>query len=298
MRPGALGDVVLTLPALRALRGRFPSAHVTFVAPAPQVDVAAWDGIVDATINLDAPALAPLFGGTAHEWPAGLERPDFAVLWLRDHEEMAVTLRRFGVGRACGGAPLGAIGRRAHMAQWLLDSLALLGVDRTVDRGRTIRPPVMTKAHGGTYVVLHPGSGSRRKNWSRWGEVVARLPDVPVVVTSGPADAEAVAALLAAWPRGRALPHVRETATLAELAGVLAGAALYLGNDSGVSHLAAALGVPSAVVFGPTDPAIWHPVGRAVTVLGGATVAEGLFAEETLWPDAEEVVRAAKAYVE
>ncbi|HEU5316464.1 MAG TPA: glycosyltransferase family 9 protein [Chloroflexota bacterium] len=298
VRPGALGDVVLTLPSLRALRARFPSAHVSLVAPAPQVEVAAWDGVVDATVDLDAPALAPLFGGAARVWPAELQRPDFAVLWLRDHAEMAGTLRRLGVQRSCGSAPLGAIGRRAHMAQWLVDSLALLKVDRMVDRRRTIRLPMTAEAHDGRYIVLHPGSGSRRKNWPWWAEAVAGLPELKVVITAGPADAEAVSALLARWPRGRALPLVRETPTLADLASELAGAALFLGNDSGVSHLAAALGVRSVVVFGPTDPAIWQPVGPAVTVLGGVTVLDGVFAAEPVWPAVEDVVRAAKGYVE
>ena len=75
----------------------------------------------------------------------------------------------------------------------------------------------------------------------------------------GPAD-ESAAAPLAALPGA----VVARDLPLRVLAGRLAGAGLYLGNDSGVSHLAAAAGAPTLALFGPTDPAVWSPVGPRV----------------------------------
>ncbi|HNT87980.1 MAG TPA: glycosyltransferase family 9 protein, partial [Candidatus Hydrogenedentes bacterium] len=68
------------------------------------------------------------------------------------------------------------------------------------------------------------------------------------------------------------------------IAGILAGARLYIGNDSGITHLAAAVGCPTVAVFGPTDPTVWAPRGARVHVVAGDP-----------WPDAEAVLRDARA---
>jgi len=56
---------------------------------------------------------------------------------------------------------------------------------------------------------------------------------------------------------------------LRTLAGVLARCSVYVGNDSGVSHLAAAVGAPTVAIFGPTDPRVWGPRGPRVQTVGG-----------------------------
>ena len=110
-------------------------------------------------------------------------------------------------------------------------------------------------------LVVHPGAGGRGKLWATAGfvavlERLARLvPRLVVVMHRGPADSEAVAALSAALTR-RVM--VLEEPDLAVLAGVLSVAAAYIGNDTGISHLAAALGVPSVVLFS-AERIIWRP---------------------------------------
>jgi ADP-heptose:LPS heptosyltransferase len=129
---------------------------------------------------------------------------------------------------------------------------------------------------GGKFMAIHPGSGSPKKNWSPEGFVqvarsVCERTGMKLLVVSGPAEDEdkdagalraALAGLADAW-LGRP--------GLTLLAGVLAHAAVYLGNDSGVSHLAAAVGAPTVAVFGPTDPTLWAPRGRCVRVLRAAS---------------------------
>ena len=110
-------------------------------------------------------------------------------------------------------------------------------------------------------LVVHPGAGGRGKRWATAGfaavlEHLARLlPRLAVVVHRGPADSEAVDAL------STALPHevmVLEEPDLTVLAGVLSVAAAYIGNDTGISHLAAALGAPSTVLFA-AERIVWRP---------------------------------------
>ena len=122
------------------------------------------------------------------------------------------------------------------------------------------------------FLAVHPGSGSPSKNWptSRFLEAAGRLagPE-PWLLVAGPAEAGLEA------PRGAIL--AREW-PLRVLGAALARAGLFLGNDSGVSHLAAAAGAPTLALFGPTDPALWAPVGPRVTTLrapGGSLARAG-----------------------
>ena len=123
-------------------------------------------------------------------------------------------------------------------------------------------------------VVVHPGAGGVSKRWPAEGfaavlERLAARGRIMLAVHQGPADAEAVAALEA---RLRGPKIVLKEPSLPALAGMLRCATAYLGNDSGVSHLAAALGVPSVVLF-TADKLDWRPWARHVEVLTVATSA-------------------------
>jgi heptosyltransferase III len=100
-------------------------------------------------------------------------------------------------------------------------------------------------------VAIHPFSGSAAKNWpfERFRELAARLA-MPVEFFCGP----------------------EQISDLYELGCRVAGAGLYIGNDSGITHLAAAVGTPVVALFGPTDPAVWAP--REARVVRGARMEE------------------------
>ena len=124
-------------------------------------------------------------------------------------------------------------------------------------------------------MLVHPGSGSVRKNWApeRFAAVLAEV-NGPVRLIVGEADALAASAV--EEHLGKRLPRL-EHPPLEELAARLAGCRAYLGNDSGVSHLAGLVGARSVVLFGPTPAAVWRPLGRRVHVLNfSATAAEVL----------------------
>jgi len=115
------------------------------------------------------------------------------------------------------------------------------------------------------FLAIHPGSGSLVKNWpaDRFAALARSVSrDRPWLLVEGPAEAETAGVL-------RAAPGVVIAATLPPrvLGAVLATAGLYVGNDSGVSHLAAAWGARTLALFGPTDPAVWSPVGPSVEVI-------------------------------
>jgi heptosyltransferase III len=103
------------------------------------------------------------------------------------------------------------------------------------------------------FAVIHPFSGSSKKCWplERYKELANRL-GMPVRWCAGPEETLADAVRIG---------------DLYDLAGWLATARVYIGNDSGITHLAAAVGTPVVALFGPTDPRIWAPRGRDVSVI-------------------------------
>ncbi len=110
----------------------------------------------------------------------------------------------------------------------------------------------------GGFAVIHPFSGSAKKCWplERYQELAHRLP-MPVRWCAGPQEQ---------------LPEAVRFDNLYELACWLATACLYIGNDSGITHLAAAAGTPVIALFGPTNPKVWAPRGDHVCVIAGSTI--------------------------
>jgi heptosyltransferase-3 len=126
--------------------------------------------------------------------------------------------------------------------------------------GEPAVPRISCPRGTGESAVIHPFSGSARKNWplERFREL-ARALRLPVRWCAGPEES---------------LENAVRFDDLYELACWFAGARVYIGNDSGVTHLAAAAGAPVIALFGPTDPAIWAPRGELVSVVATSHAGE------------------------
>jgi heptosyltransferase-3 len=155
-----------------------------------------------------------------------------------------------------------------HASLWLAHSLEPMGLAETAEPGTLVWSPAdrrdaieRTPELPSGFVAVHPGSGSRSKNWplERFAAVARRLAGgQPWLLVFGPAEAEMPdlegSVVARSWP-------------VRTLGATLARAGLVVGNDSGASHLAAASGAPTLALFGPTDPALWAPVGPSVETL-------------------------------
>jgi hypothetical protein len=121
-----------------------------------------------------------------------------------------------------------------------------------------------------SFWAVHPGSGSIYKNWplERFLETAKQLENrlqLRPLFLLGPVEEERTPLSIQSI-RAAGFPLI-ENLPLSVLAAVLSHCRGYIGNDSGISHLAAALGIPTLVLFGPTDPLLWAPQGKKVTVL-------------------------------
>jgi heptosyltransferase-2 len=278
VQPGALGDTVLTLPALEMAWVAGPFAEVTLVGSAWAERLQPLVRTPLKTARFDSATLTPMFGPDPAD-PQGLfTGAERVIIYGADEDDRFVR----NVRRLCGGhldwwpsAPPRGVHAAAHLAQ------PLLGETPEQPPAPKLLPPVdaLQGPGPGAVLAVHPGSGGRRKCWP--AEQFARLArrvGQSVLLVEGPADAEPCAAFRKALGDAVAI-HEARGLSLPEVAWALLLCDAFVGNDSGVSHFAAALGVPTVAVFGPTDPAMWGPVGRPSVCAGGRGA----------WPELDEV---------
>lgn len=261
VRAGALGDLILLRTTLASLRGA--GASVTLLAPSGPARALA--GEVDRLAAWEGTATARAMAGDPGDLREALGTFDLALCYSRS-EDMARALRSLAVQVVVHDPePVGM-----HASAWMAQPLHALGIPR-IDPGLMLPGAEDIRAAvpwldrlAPRFLAIHPGSGSPRKNWpaDRFAELARTLScENPWLLCLGPADE--AAAPLATAPLAVAARDV----PLPTLGALLSRAGLYVGNDSGVSHLAAALGVSTVALFGPTDPGLWSPVGRRVQTL-------------------------------
>jgi heptosyltransferase III len=278
IRPGAIGDALLAFPVLNALREHYAGAHITLVSNAQVLPLALASGVVDETFDFQEIQWSELFSSSGIRTPSLrelLQQTSFAVCWLRDPDGLIEhNLKMTGVKHfiIVPGRP--SEGERIHIVNYLAHSVGLPDVRAqfSMSLSMQVANPV-SKATTNNLVAIHPGSGAAQKCWpaSRFANVIERLwkCNRSVLMLAGPADTACVRELLLqlSSPTSPELFKKLTNAPLLEVARRLLQCGCYLGNDSGITHLAAMLGVPTIAIFGPTDPAIWRPVGPAVKVI-------------------------------
>ena len=257
-RGGALGDFLVTLPALALLRSRWPDARIELVG-----------NPTAAPLGVEAKVLDVVHSQHEARWGALCDAAPLPP-------SLATALAAFDLVVNYWPDPDGELGRKfpVRPGQIFLSRSAIPAVGPAAAHYcAALRPldllpgsllfQLRVPTPEPRLVAIHPGSGSPRKNWpaDRWLALAHWLEDelrARVLVITGEAEP---ADLLANVRR-----HLRNR-PLSEVADHLARCRFFLGHDSGVSHLAAAAGIPGLVLFGPTDPAIWAPPSPQVRVL-------------------------------
>jgi ADP-heptose:LPS heptosyltransferase len=241
IRACAIGDFVLNLPALRAVHEMRNGVKFTLVGYPATLELARKFVAVEALHSIESDPWRRLF----FEPVAGLTF-DSAIVWMKD-PAFAGNLRLSGIADVHRADPFPAFG---HAAMHLLRTLGL-----PAPRLPDLWSPATDR------IVLQPGSGSPRKCWPHFGRLAAEIANASILL--GPAEGAA------------------EPASLAEVSDLLVRSRAYIGNDSGITHLAAYLGVPTLALFGPTDPRVWGPLGRRARIIWKARL-EDISVDEVL----------------
>jgi heptosyltransferase-2 len=276
IRGGAIGDFILTLPAIAALRNQFPDAHLEILGYPHIIQLALAGGLVNRIQSIEARALAGFFarhGELEEDLRDYFSEFDLIVSYLYDPDEIfALNIRRCTTAQFIGCPHRPDESAHVHATKVYLkplERLAIFEADSSpklkISPTSPNAPPSMRKQ-----IALHPGSGSERKNWpeARWLDLLHHLAsstNFDLLIVGGEAEGERLQRLAATLPPARA--RVAQSLPLAELARLLQRCTAFIGHDSGISHLAAAVGLPCLVLWGDTREAIWRPSSERVVVL-------------------------------
>ena len=225
-----------------ALARAHPAARFTLVGYPAILALARRFIPVEAIHSIDVPPWSRLFQGAQKELDF-----DAAFVWMRS-PIVAENLRASGMTdvRYCDPFPVDG----GHAATHLLNTLGLSAPEL----------PDVWKPQSGR-ILIHPGSGSPGKCWPYFEEFASQVTNVEAII--GPCEEDF---------QGRC-PQLRGL-DLTEVADELRQCRMFIGNDSGITHLAAYLGCPTVALFGPTDPRVWGPLGRRVEILWKSSLAD------------------------
>jgi len=282
MRGGAIGDFILTLPALKALRDARPDAHIEILGY-KHIAVLAENRFYAQTVrSIEYGPLGRFFADKSElqaELADYFARFDLIVSYLYDPDRVfEENLRRCGVQNLlCGPAKI--VENDGHAARQLARPIEELGIE-VPNLTEIIFPSIEDRAFARDFigtlpqpiVAIHPGSGSLQKNWplENWIALFSEDGEFSVgecsslVIISGEADNAQVGQLEVEWS-GQNVRFVKNL-PLPQVA-ALVERAIFIGHDSGVSHLAAAAGANCILLFGPTNPDVWAPKNNNVQVL-------------------------------
>jgi heptosyltransferase-2 len=298
IRGGAIGDFILTLPAVKLLRDNFPDAHIEILGYKRIIALAEKRFYADATRSIDYAPLSRFFARDS-ELPKDLidyfGSFDLVVSYLFDPDAIfADNLRRCGVAQLVIGSP--KFNEKEHVAIQLATPLREVGL-RLINPAAKLFPNESDRKAANEFlaqasdeiIAIHPGSGSEKKNWpvQHWIALGNALLDEKrstsadfsaaefpggrsgerrsLIVISGEADESQNLRLRSIWGNNSAV-RFATSLPLTHLVAILEHAA-FIGHDSGIAHLAAAAGAKCVLLFGPTDPAVWAPGNENVNVL-------------------------------
>ena len=269
---GGIGDLLLTCPVLSLLAHEGP---VDMLGRPSRLLLTVEGGIAEAAYDIAHVEFESVFTTPTDRFRQFAPRYDRCIVWMRDDDGVIQhALRECGIAdvRAFPGLPPETWSE--HASRYYLACLEFSAV--SAFRLNIAPVPPLQEVD----VVIHPGSGGRRKNWPlEWYEnVSARLlaDGYRVAWILGPAEVELCVP--------DQVPCIR-CESLVDLAAQLAACTLYLGNDSGITHLAASVGCPVIALFGPTNSRVWAPLGEHVTILCGDV------ASQTTWPTVDAVMQ-------
>lgn len=287
---GSLGDVVLSLQGIRALHRTFPSYELVLWTQNDVGKLLHECGEVHSFWPLEGPIGGFLLGEVSSspvQVQSVLQRCSHGIFWMRSENDfLNINMRKAGVKDLLCCSPVNNALNSIHMEDRFLETLHPFGISINAPRtplripkkdnqeGRNEKTMLITLEDHERVIMVHPGSGSIHKCCPSdfLIQMVRRLicfSNIKILVCGGPADHDILQRFkveLMDLP----IQFVCEK-DLGTIARVFCNVDVFVGHDSGLTHLASAFGVKTLALFGPTDPSKWGPRGGHVRILRGAT---------------------------
>ena len=304
IRGGAIGDFILTLPAIAALRRQFPQAHIEVLGYPHIAHLAVAGGLADRVQAIEARGLAGFFarGGTLEpDLVDYFSEFDLVISYLYDPDEIFKTnVIRCLVKQFIVGPHRPDEAERTHATQVYLkplerlaifdaDPVPRLNVGQASSLSQTsskiLLNQVGDRQDACPTLALHPGSGSEKKNWpeTKWAGLIQQIAATTnwnLLLVGGEAEGERLRRLAGALPSARC--SIAQGLPLAELAQRIQSAMAFVGHDSGITHLAAAVGLPCVVLWADTLEEVWRPQGERLVVLKEITGVQAISVEKVM----------------
>ncbi len=273
VRGGAIGDFILTLPVLAALRRNFPESSLHILGYPAIASLAVAGGLAESVTAIESPMFSGFFvdGGArpaaAAEFFAGF---DLIISFAYDPDRVF----QHNVARCTKAACIGGPHRPResddlHAAEALLRPLEILGMQGVDSRPR-LRMPRNGNPAPGTWLAAHPGSGGKLKNWpeAKWAallELIVNQTEFRLLLIGGEAEEGRCARLASRLPEARV--RMAQNLPLPELARLMQDCDAFIGHDSGITHLAAALDLPGLALWGRSNASVWRPISEKFQLL-------------------------------
>ncbi len=269
---GALGDVVATFPALVRLRQKF--SKIDLLCQGMLGKLAADLKLVDQWFALEAAPFATLYFEPVATSVKNLLGTYDRIILFSHSKQLQATIKKTIGPKVDRISPRPPVDQSIHVCRHLLTHLARYGFIENSDTDSngilSERKSRQQSSHRRlpSQILVHPGSGSKKKNWKSANFIktaeILEADGLRMKFILGPADDYLTDSLLAA---GLCKTKIQRVTDLKQLTELLKAAEGFIGNDSGVGHLAGFLGLPTLTIFGPSDPQRWRPMGRMVKVV-------------------------------
>ncbi|MCP4108292.1 MAG: glycosyltransferase family 9 protein [Desulfobacteraceae bacterium] len=264
---GALGDFVLTAPAILKLKKKF--SRTDALCQGKLGNMAVFLNIIDKFFPLEAACFASLYSDSVDPRVKSILNLYHKIIIFSNSEKLEHVINETTGNKSVRIRPRPDIKQKIHVTEYTASNLLRFGLIEKSDYNSILMPSSYTDRRDSLFdpkkIILHPGSGSMKKNWhvSNFVKICDKLKSYQMEpeFVAGPAEHF----LIRDIPKNGNQIHI--ISDLAELVLLLKKAGGFIGNDSGVTHLAAFLGLPTVSVFGPSDPDRWKPAGRAVKIV-------------------------------
>jgi len=285
MHQGAIGDLILSLPAFYSIRKKIPEARFEVMGYPHVLSLIHKRYYADAIVSVDRAGVASLYNedGCLNEELQHYLRQFEKVFIFGSKSQTVVfkNIQRIKDGPEVYHVKTFPESLDVHVTDFQLNQLAMLGFENAhnipeiflcaedINNAQNFLHQKGVDMKNNPLIAVHAGSGSKAKNWplENYVSLVQSLYQRcrgTVLVVEGPAERNLIDNMSEALDGSNYI--ALQSLALPLLAAVLSQCSLFIGNDSGITHLAAALGVPTIALFGPTDPYVWGPRGKKVFI--------------------------------